>query len=182
MADQSSHRPTDAGGSEGEVVAHEARPHDSAVDDAAKRRLEEAYLNEGSGVLIVQRVRSVGDGTEVVVEMRPPHGGATHTERFDGPKHGSLDECEELLAFLESAGVSPLDLDGLVGTRIPATFDPERGWRLDGAFARRDGKERTTSSWRQFREWLGTYRDWLLVVLIVGVELLFVVLLILAFG
>lgn len=180
MVDQPSREPTTPTESGNEQTTDGTPSGNSAVDDDLKRRLEEAYLNEGSEVLVVRQVRSVHEGGEVVVEMEPPHGGATHTERFDGPKHGSLDECEELVSFLQAAGVSPLELDDLVGTRIPATFDPDHGWRLDDTYVR--GERRGDSPGQRVRRWLRTYRDWLLVILIVGVELLFVVVLILVFA
>src|SRR6056297_2900367 len=73
----------------------------AGVDEEVKRRLREAYLNDEENALIVTRVRSVGD--RVAVEMRPPHGDATHTERFDAPRDGSLRESEAFLEFLEAA-------------------------------------------------------------------------------
>ncbi len=160
----------------------------SAVDADLKRRLEEAYLNDEEDVLVVSAVRSTADGDEVVVEFRPPHGDATHTERFSAPKRGSLEECADLLRFLDAAGVSPLDLDELVGTRVPATFDPETGWRVDPAYvSSKDDPEsnvrsRLTGRWRGSVGWLRTYRDWLIVILLVGFELLLVVVLILLFA
>lgn len=157
-----------------------------SVDEELKRRVEDAYLNDEEDVLVVHAVRSTEDGTSVVVEMRPPHGDATHIERFDAPKHGSLDECTDLLTFLEAAGVSPLDLDELVGTRVPATFDPETGWRVDERYVSRAKDGRTSSRvgavWADAIDWLRTYRDWLLVIVIVGVELLFVVVILLVFA
>jgi len=160
---------------------------DSTVDETLKRRLREAYLNDEEDELVVTAVRL--DGDEAVVETRPPHGDATHVERFDAPKNGSLEECAELLAFLDAAGVSPLDLDGLVGARVPATYDPETGWRVAGEFRGDDadsarGVETAGIAAAASRsvEWLRTYRDWLIVLLLVGGELLFVVGLIVVFG
>ena len=158
------------------------------VDADLKRRLEEAYLNDEEDVLVVSAVRSTANGDEVVVELRPPHGDASHTERFSAPKHGSLEECADLLRFLEAAGVSPLDLDELVGTRVPAAFDPETGWRLDPAYVSPEVepdpsiRSRLGGAWRDTTAWLRTYRKWLLVILLVGVELLLVVVLILIFA
>ena len=152
---------------------------DAGVDEDVKRRLREAYLNDEENALIVTRVRSVGD--RVVVEMRPPHGDATHTERFDAPRDGSLQESEAFLDFLEAAGVSPLDVDELVGTRVPATYDPETGWRVDAAYraeSAADGGNRFADA----REWLWTYRAWLLAALLVGGELAFVAVLILLYA
>ena len=152
---------------------------DAGVDEAVKRRLREAYLNDEENALIVTRVRSVGD--RVAVEMRPPHGDATHTERFDAPRDGSLQESEEFLEFLEAAGVSPLDVDELVGTRVPATYDPETGWRVDAAYragSDANGGNRVAAA----REWLWTYRAWLLAALLVGGELAFVAVLILVYA
>ncbi|WP_048077858.1 hypothetical protein, partial [Halorubrum sp. AJ67] len=124
-------------------------------------------------------VRSVGD--RVVVEMRPPHGDATHTERFDAPRDGSLTESAEFLEFLEAAGVSPLDVDELVGARVPATYDPEEGWRVDPAYraeSTADGGGRLADA----RDWLWTYRTWLLAALLVGGELAFVAVIILVYA
>lgn len=117
------------------------------VDGDLKRRLREAYLNDEADLLVVTGVRSEGDA--VAVEMRPPHGEATHHERFHAPENGSLAECAEFLAFLDAAGVSPLDLDELVGTRVPATFDPETGWRIDDAYRPKAGVDgsRVTPAW-----------------------------------
>ena len=152
---------------------------DPGVDDEVKRRLREAYLNDEENALIVTRVRSVGD--RVAVEMRPPHGDATHTERFDAPRDGSLRESEDFLEFLEAAGVSPLDVDELVGARVPATYDPETGWRVDPAYrgeSAADGENRFAA----VRDWLWTYRAWLLAALLVGGELAFVAVVILVYG
>ncbi|MES3160072.1 MAG: hypothetical protein PPP55_00705 [Halorubrum sp.] len=153
---------------------------DSAVDEGLKRRLREAYLNDEEDALVVTAVRLEGD--EAVVETRPPHGEATHVERFDAPTDGSLEESEELLSFLEVAGVSPLDLDELVGTRIPATYDPDRGWRI-AADVRGDdpSRSRLTVATSRSVQWAKRYRDWLLVLFLVGGELLFVVVVILLF-
>ncbi len=152
---------------------------DAGVNEEVKRRLREAYLNDEENALIVTRVRSVGD--RVVVEMRPPHGDATHTERFDAPRDGSLQESEEFLGFLDAAGVSPLDVDELVGTRVPATYDSETGWRVDAAYraaSEADGGSRFADA----REWLWTYKAWLLAALLVGGELAFVAVIILLYA
>ncbi|GAA0716018.1 hypothetical protein GCM10009060_03430 [Halorubrum trapanicum] len=152
---------------------------DAGVDEAVKRRLREAYLNDEENALIVTRVRSAGD--RVAVEMRPPHGDATHTERFDAPRDGSLQESEAFLDFLEAAGVSPLDVDELVGARVPATYDPETGWRVDAAY-RGESEAETESRFADARDWLWTYRTWLLAALLVGGELLFVAVIILVYA
>ena len=152
---------------------------DAGVDEEVKRRLREAYLNDEESALIVTRVRSVGD--RVVVEMRPPHGDATHTERFDAPRDGSLRESEAFLAFLEAAGVSPLDVDELVGARVPAAYEPETGWRVDAAYRGGSGAD-DRDRFADAREWLWTYRTWLLAALLVGGELAFVALVILLYG
>ncbi|SDF44651.1 hypothetical protein SAMN04488067_104224 [Halorubrum xinjiangense] len=152
---------------------------DAGVDDEVKRRLREAYLNDEENALIVTRVRSVGD--RVAVEMRPPHGDATHTERFDAPRDGSLQESEAFLDFLEAAGVSPLDVDELVGARVPATYDPETGWRVDAAYRGESGSA-AENRFAAAREWLWTYRAWLLAALLVGGELAFVAVIILVYG
>ena len=156
----------------------------SGVDETLKRRLREAYLNDSADELVVTAVRTEGD--EAIVETRPPHGDTTHIERFDVPKDGSLEECAELLAFLDVAGVSPLDLDELVGARVPATYDPETGWRVAGDF--RDGNVNGTKRSgvaavaSRSVGWMRTYRDWLIVLFLVGGELLFVVVLIFLFA
>ncbi|EMA58181.1 hypothetical protein C470_12848 [Halorubrum distributum JCM 13561] len=152
---------------------------DAGVDEDVKRRLREAYLNDEENALIVTRVRSVGD--RVAVEMRPPHGDATHTERFDAPRDGSLRESEEFLEFLEAAGVSPLDVDELVGTRVPATYDPEAGWRVDAAY-RAESASIGENRFAAAREWLWTYKAWLLAALLVGGELAFVAVIILLYA
>ena len=152
---------------------------DAGVDEDVKRRLREAYLNDEENALIVTRVRSVGD--RVAVEMRPPHGDATHTERFDAPRDGSLRESEEFLEFLEAAGVSPLDVDELVGTRVPATYDPEAGWRVDAAY-RAESESIGENRFAAAREWLWTYKAWLLAALLVGGELAFVAVIILLYA
>lgn len=158
------------------------------VDPELKRRLEEAYLNDEEDVLVVTAVRSTAGGDEVVVELRPPHGDATHTERFSAPKRGSLEECADLLRFLDAAGVSPLDLDELVGTRVPATFDPETGWRVDPTYVSSETgtapgvRSRLGGAWHGSVGWLRAYRKWLIVILLVGFELLLVVVLILLFA
>ena len=161
---------------------------DTAVDESLKRRLREAYLNDEEDELVVTAVRMEGD--EAVVETRPPHGEATHVERFDAPTDGSLEECTELLAFLDAAGVSPLDLDGLVGARVPATYDPDAGWRIAGeSRTERDAEPASTAAVTTRAaaaanaavDWARTYRDWLIVLLLVGGELLFVVVVIVLF-
>jgi hypothetical protein len=165
----------------------------SEVDDEVQRRLREAYLNDAERELIVTGVRSA-DG-EVVVEFRTPHGDATHTERFPAPRNGSLAESEAFLAFLEAVGVSPLDVDEVVGARVPATYEGD-GWRLDESYlpdasdGASDGEAgidggnalRSRSTWERSREWLWTYRYWLFAALLVGGELLFVALVIVLYG
>lgn len=147
------------------------------VDDEVQRRLREAYLNDAERELVVTGVRSAGD--EVVVAFQTPHGDATHTERFPAPRNGSLTESEAFLAFLETAGVSPLDVDELVGTRVPATYDPETGWRVDAAYRTESGEG---SRFADARDWLWTYRAWLLAALLVGGELAFVAVIILVYA
>ncbi|MFC5134100.1 MULTISPECIES: hypothetical protein [Haloferacaceae] len=202
MAEQpSEERPTveaaDPGDSaDSTVSANSPDPPDPAVDEELKRRLREAYLNDEEDALVVTAVRMTDD--EVVVETRAPHGETTHVERFDAPRHGSLEECAEFLAFLESAGVSPLDLDDLVGARVPATFDPETGWRVRRAADRTTGDDaagdddasgsdpstrRTVrSGWSATVEWVREYRDWVIAVLLVGGELLFIALIVVLFA
>jgi len=175
---------------DGEVTEsiEDTRDATGAVDDEVQRRLREAYLNDEESVLVVTAVRSTG--RRVVVELRPPHGGTTHVERFPAPRDGSLAESEAFLAFLDAAGVSPLDVDEVVGTRIPATYDPEEGWRLDEAYVgERGGREgeaaesgRLSGWWNRSVEWLWTYRYWLVAVLLVGGELLFVAVIVLLFA
>ena len=169
---------------------------DTEVDDEVQRRLREAYLNDAERELIVTGVRSADE--EVVVEFRTPHGDVTHTERFPAPRHGSLTESEAFLAFLDAVGVSPLDVDEVVGARVPATYEGD-GWRLDESYlpdsaeagidgdARSggDGRSRlarSESAWARSREWLWTYRYWLFAALLVGGELLFVALVIVLYG
>ena len=173
---------------DGEVTLGDESDATDAVDDEVQRRLREAYLNDEESVLVVTGVRSTE--RRVVVEFRPPHGGTTHVERFPAPRDGSLAESEAFLAFLDAAGVSPLDVDELAGTRVPATYDPDEGWRLDEAYVggRGDGDERdaarTGLSARLDRtaEWLWTYRYWLVAVLLVGGELLFAAVILLLFA
>ena len=175
---------------DGEVTEsiEDTRDATGAVDDEVQRRLREAYLNDEESVLVVTAVRSTG--RRVVVELRPPHGGTTHVERFPAPRDGSLAESEAFLAFLDAAGVSPLDVDEVVGTRIPATYDPEEGWRLDEAYVgERGGREgeaaesgRLSGWWNRSVEWFWTYRYWLVAVLLVGGELLFVAVIVLLFA
>jgi len=163
------------------VVSDDLRTEsgDAGVDPAVKRRLREAYLNDEENALIVTRVRSAGD--RVAVEMRPPHGDAVHTERFDAPRDGSLAESEAFLSFLRAAGVSPLDVDGLVGTRVPATYDADEGWRVDPAY---HGAPESRLSWGlgRARDWLWTYRMWLVATLLIGGELVFALAIILVYG
>lgn len=162
-----------------EVAVDEAEP---AVDESLKRRLREAYLNDEEDELVVTAVRIEGD--EALIETRPSHGETTHVERFDAPQDGSLEECQELLAFLDVAGVSPLDLDDLVGARVPATYDPETGWRIAGGFRTDDDAAsfRVVTAVSGSIEWMRTHRDWLLVALLVGGELVFVVFVVLLFA
>jgi hypothetical protein len=173
----------------GAVDEAEAVNGADAVDDDVQRRLREAYLNDEESVLVVTGVRSTE--RHVVVEFRPPHGGSTHVERFPAPRDGSLAESEAFLAFLDAAGVSPLDVDELAGTRVPATYDPDEGWRLDEAYVgerEADGGEGDaarpglSARWNRTAEWLWTYRYWLVAVLLVGGELLFVAVIILLFA
>ncbi|PAU82721.1 hypothetical protein CK500_14085 [Halorubrum salipaludis] len=164
------------------------------VDDEVQRRLREAYLNDAERELIVTGVRSAG--REVVVEFRTPHGDARHTERFPAPSNGSLAESEAFVAFLEAVGVSPLDVDAVVGARVPATYEGGE-WRLDESYLpdpadrvsdANAGNERAADreSARQpsarAREWLWTYRYWLFAALLVGGELLFVAVVIALYG
>ncbi|EMA67699.1 hypothetical protein C461_08229 [Halorubrum aidingense JCM 13560] len=166
---------------DGSTDSHVDGSTDSHVDEAVKRRLREAYLNDEERVLIVTGVRSVG--STVVVELEPPHGGTTHTERFAAPRDGSLSESAAFLEFLAAAGVSPLDVDELVGTRIPATYDPETGWRLDEAYATDRADESADAAPRdRAADWVWTNRYWLLAVLLVGGELLFVAVIIVLFA
>jgi hypothetical protein len=154
---------------------------DGHVDEAVKRRLREAYLNDEERTLIVTGVRSVGSA--VVVELEPPYGGATHTERFPAPREGSLTESAAFLKFLAAAGVSPLDVDELVGTRIPATYDLETGWRLDEAYATERADESPGVGLRDRAvDWVWTNRYWLLAGLFIVGELLFVAVIILAYA
>ena len=129
-----------------------------------------------------------GSERKRIVELRPPHGGRTHVERFPAPRDGSLAESEAFLAFLDAAGVSPLDVDELVGARVPATYDPDEGWCLDETYVgARDGEAAAETGgfrarWERSREWLWAYRYWLVALFLVGGELLFVAVVILVFG
>jgi hypothetical protein len=165
------------------------RSTEPSVDETLKRRLREAYLNDEADALVVTGVRSEGD--EAVVEMRTPHGEATHRERFHAPENGSLTECAELLAFLDAVGVSPLDLDELVGKRVPARFDPDTGWRIDEAYRPEtaSGGSRVTLEWRRVLgrlrqpvRWARRHSLWLVAVLFVGGELLLAAVLVLLFA
>lgn len=144
------------------------------VDAEVQRRLREAYLNDEESSLIVTGVRSTS--RHVIVEFQPPHGEATHVERFSAPRNGSLAESEAFLEFLDAVGVSPLDVDELVGTRVPATYDAEAGWQIAEGYLPDDTAESglLASTWARSTDWLWTYRYWLLAVLLVGGELLFV--------
>jgi hypothetical protein len=174
---------------DGEVTTSRRDPPaaEPAVDDEVQRRLREAYLNDEESVLVVTAVRSTG--RRVVVEFSPPHGGATHVERFPAPRDGSLAESEAFLAFLDAAGVSPLDVDELIGTRVPATYDPDDGWRLDEAYVaeRGEGADGGAETWLSARvdraaDWLWTYRYWLVAVFLVGGELAFAAAMVLLFA
>ncbi|WP_123619324.1 hypothetical protein [Halorubrum sp. CSM-61] len=173
-----------------------SEPDASEVDEEVQRRLREAYLNDAERELIVTGVRSA-DG-EVVVELRTPHGDATHAERFPAPRNGSLEESEAFLAFLEAVGVSPLDVDEVVGARVPATYEGGE-WRLEESYlpdrpngdsdgnAGSDGaidreNSRSPSAWARSRDWLWTYRYWLFAGILVGGELLFVAIVIALYG
>lgn len=94
-----------------------------------KEKIEKAYMNDDRSELIVERL--AGGEDEIVVEMRTPHGGETHTRQFDAPERGSLEECPEFVEFLDGIGVSPLDLDDIAGTSVPARFSERRGWVVD---------------------------------------------------
>lgn len=161
-------------------VSSDPTAKSDAVDDAVKRRLREAYLNDAERALIVTAVRAGGD--EVVVELRPPHGGATHVERFPAPQHGSLSESEAFLEFLSAAGVSPLDVDEIVGKPIPATYDPETGWRIDREYAPgSEAEPGAPGTVARSVSWIGEHRYWLLAGAFIVGELLFAAVIILLF-
>jgi hypothetical protein len=158
------------------------------IDDEVQRRLRAAYLNDAERELIVTEVRSADEA--VVVTFRTPHGDTTHTERFPAPRHGSLTESASFMTFLTAAGVSPLELDDLVGARIPATYEGGR-WRLADSYlpAAAGGSERgeetdatERSIWARSKNWLWTYRYWLFAAFFVGGELLFVAAIILLYA
>ena len=173
----------DSGSADSDSPDSVGDPPDEAgsVDGAVQRRLREAYLNDEESVLVVTAVRSTAD--EIAVELRPPHGGTTYVERFPAPRHGSLSESDSFLQLLSVAGVSPLDVDELVGAELPATYDPETGWRIDDAYAAdRESESGSSKSRGRFAAWLRENRYWLLAgALIVG-ELLFVVVIILLYA
>jgi len=151
------------------------------VDGAVQRRLRDAYLNDEESALIVTAVRSAA--AEIVVEFRPPHGEATHVERFPAPRDGSLSESEAFLEFLSAAGVSPLDVDELVGAEVPATYDAETGWRIDDAYAvDRESDTPSSVGWGRSVSWLRENRYWLLAGALIAGELLFVVAIILLYA
>lgn len=172
------------------TVDADVRPPDAApeIDDEIQRRLRAAYLNDAERELIVTGVESADEA--VVVTFRTPHGDATHTERFPAPRHGSLAESASLMAFLETAGVSPLDLDDLVGARVPATYE-DGGWQLNasyssdaaGSIETGDGADSGQRSIRaRSKAWLWAYRYWLFAAFFIGGELLFVAVIILLYG
>lgn len=157
------------------------------IDDEVQRRLRAAYLNDAERELVVTGVRSADDA--VVVTFRTPHGDTTHTERFPAPRHGSLTESASFTSFLSAAGVSPLELDDLVGARVPATYE-DGGWRLADSYlpdaGERDRGEAPDaderSVWARSKAWLWTYRYWLFAAFFVGGELLFVAVIILLYA
>ncbi|MFY4815848.1 hypothetical protein ACOJIV_24640, partial [Haloarcula sp. AONF1] len=63
----------------------------------------------------------------------------------------------------------------------PETEDPEAGWR-GGAAYRADSDANGGNRLADAREWLWTYRAWLLAALLVGGELAFVAVIILLYG
>lgn len=99
------------------------------VDSDVKRRIEKAYMNDDRSELIVERLG--GNDEKITVEMRTPYSDETHTQSFISPEKGSLQECPEFVEFLEGIGVSPLDLDDVVGTTVPAKFSKKSGWVVD---------------------------------------------------
>ncbi|WP_193308962.1 hypothetical protein [Halorubrum halophilum] len=158
------------------------------IDDEVQRRLRAAYLNDAERELIVTGVRSADEA--VVVTFRTPHGDTTHTERFPAPRHGSLTESASFMSFLSTAGVSPLELDDLVGARVPATYE-DGAWRLADSYLpdaagrsdRGEAPDATERSvWARSKTWLWTYRYWLFAALFVGGELLFVAVIILLYA
>jgi len=86
------------------------------------------------------------------------------------------------LELLSVAGVSPLAVDELIGAEVPATYDPETGWRVaDADASNRESGSRSSESRGRAITWLRKNRYWLLAGgLIVG-ELLFVVVIILLY-
>ncbi|MDJ1432777.1 hypothetical protein [Halostagnicola sp. A-GB9-2] len=158
------------------------------VDESVKRRLEEAYRNDMEDELIVVDVSSPEGGSSIAVEMETPHGDTDFTKYFDGPKHGSLEECEEFLRFLEVAGVSPLELEELIGSRIPASFDPESGWIVASEYAPERHEETDASqdvgvsARGRFDGWMKRNMEWLVLLILVGGELLIVAILIVLFA
>ncbi len=163
-------------------------PSVGTVDESVKRQLEEAYRNDMEDELIVVEVSSPEGGSSIAVEMETPHGDTDFTKYFDGPKHGSLEECEEFLRFLEVAGVSPLELEELIGSRIPASFDAESGWTVASEYALERYEEPTApadtkeSARARFGGWLDRNMEWLVLGILVGGELLIVAILIVLFA
>jgi hypothetical protein len=69
---------------------------------------------------------------------------------------------------------------------VPATFDPETGWRVARASQNGPtdelGRRSVASAWRTSLEWIREYRDWLIALLLVGGELLFITLIVVRFA
>ncbi|MFC6717296.1 hypothetical protein ACFQGT_05605 [Natrialbaceae archaeon GCM10025810] len=147
-----------------------------SVDESIKRRLEEAYLNELQDGLIVADVFSPEGSSAIAVDLATPHGETSCTKYFDAPEHSSLEECEEFLAFLEVAGVSPLELDDLIGTRVPAVYDADEGWIVGHELRERRSSDDNAGTIRSIgagaRRWLGRNKDLLVLLILVGGELL----------
>lgn len=157
-----------------------------SVDDSVKRRLEEAYLNDIEDDLIVVDVTSPEGSSAIAVEMSTPHGETSHTTYFDAPEHGTLEECAEFLEFLEVAGVSPLELDDLIGARIPAAYDPDEGWVVGHELRRRESEPTETGAISSvgggITRWSQRNADLLVLLILVGGELLLAGLLIYLFA
>ncbi|GAB3041734.1 hypothetical protein [Natronobiforma cellulositropha] len=165
----------------GERTLEETAEPSAGVDEALKRRVEEAYFNDAEDELVVVGVSETAEGT-IAIEMQTPHGDTTHTEYVEGPTDGSLEGCPAFRRILALAGVSPLELDDLLGAHVPASFDPETGWTV-GRERRADESaalevERRRSLAASTAEWARRNTDWFVVVLLVGGELLIIALLI----
>ena len=148
------------------------------VDDAVRRQIQGAYLNDSHAYLVVTDVTTGRNDRTIVVEFQPPYGGATHVERFTAPAAGSMKAAAAFEALLDAAGVSPLEIDELVGARVPASYNTDTGWQLE----LREQGSAATGRWYDRLPSLGVWNwavantKWILVFCLLVGELLFVLL------